>query len=236
MQQMVYQRGFMYFVLLAAQLRQRGTSSLDNLIGEMVRRRLNGRESYNITKWLSLVASDLGRDVALRDYHDLMLNATFLIVPPRSNSLPETLENTYVFERHDEEQFYLGFPESIIRSGTPKVIHDLDPHSRAAVQGGVMNGDEIILEGTRSVNDAVKPGVEMTMRIKRKINNTQRGTKKNKSGQFQELELRWLSRTWEKVECWRWVRSAAFVDIEKNHSGTARSLLKMNQRSVISST
>ena len=74
-----YQRGLMYFMRLAYQLKTAEARTLDELIFEMVDLRNSGKP-HGIAIWLSIIEAELGT-IASTDYY-AMSDADPIILPP----------------------------------------------------------------------------------------------------------------------------------------------------------
>ncbi|MCJ1333681.1 hypothetical protein MMC10_010381 [Thelotrema lepadinum] len=181
-----YQRGLMYFLRLAHQLHRAKKRSLDDLILEMLRLRL-ANEPYHIKVWLSMIEAELGPH-ALKDYQD-MSDAKLIVLS--EDCLEVVLEGSkarWAFQREDQEEFYLGFPEECL-TNSPRIVKALDMQSRAA-EAGVCEGDEISQKYSYLYN-AEKWNETFRMTVKREQDGL--------------LEVSWWPRTWEKVESYRFV-------------------------------
>src|ERR1700761_6573652 len=111
-----YQRGFMYFLQLEGKLRG-AKRSLDDLILEMVQRRLHGRP-YHINVWLRLVEAELGETA--RDDYESMAQGKLMV--PSS----ESLGDRYTLQRKDQEEFVIGFAPNSTTGNPPRKIRGLD--------------------------------------------------------------------------------------------------------------
>lgn len=179
--QIPYQRGFMYFLQLAYQLKQAGRRSLDDLVLELLARR-NRDEPHGIAVWLSMLEGELGPST-LESYHT-MSDAGTIVLPDDCLRVLEGLEWKLV--RQDQEEFCLGFPEDCLKA-SPAVVKGLDLESRAAL-AGVRNGD-LITPQHSFFSAAERWGQEFRMTVKR-------GTEK-------ATVLSWAPRSWHKVESYQ---------------------------------
>ncbi|RDW57755.1 hypothetical protein BP5796_12556 [Coleophoma crateriformis] len=185
-----YQRGFMYFMNLAYQLKKANARSLDELILQMVGLR-NQEKPHGIAVWLSLLERELGPGV-LTEYHS-MSDAVPIILPPDCLRVVEKLD--WTLQRQDQEEFYLGFPEDTLYTGSP-VIKELDPTSRAAA-AGLQEGDRITRQHSFFVV-AERWGNKFSLLVKRGF----------QGGGREELKtLSWLPRSWEKVESYQFSKA-----------------------------
>ena len=184
-----YQRGFMFFLQLAYQLYRAKKSSLDSLIAEMIRLRLN-RQQHHIKTWLTLVEAELGPK-ALKDYKD-MSDGKLIVLPPDFLSClindKDADGMNWLLGRVDQEEFSLGFPEACL-AATPRVVIGLESTSRAA-EAGVREGDEIT-QTYSYLYDAENWDKKFSMAVRRESNAL--------------VELAWWPRAWMKVESYEFV-------------------------------
>ncbi|RDW58754.1 hypothetical protein BP6252_13230 [Coleophoma cylindrospora] len=185
-----YQRGFMYFMNLAYQLKKANARSLDELILQMVGLR-NQEKPHGIAVWLSLLERELGPG-ALTEYHS-MSDAVPIILSPDCLRVVENLN--WTLQRQDQEEFYLGFPEDSLYTESP-VVKELDPNSRAAA-AGLQEGDRITPQHSFFVV-AERWGNEFSLLVKRG----------SQGGGREELKtISWLPRSWEKVESYQFFKA-----------------------------
>lgn len=182
-----YQRGFMYFLRLAYQLKKANGRSLDDLILEMVDLR-NRDEPHGIAVWLSMLERELGPP-ALEDYRT-MSDAIPIVLPTDYLRVVEGLDWSIV--RQDQEEFCLGFQEDSLRE---KVVKGLDPESRAA-SAGVREGYSITAQYSYFFV-AERWGQDFSMTVKRPDSNGEDGPK---------MVLSWSPRSLHKVESYQAVR------------------------------
>lgn len=183
-----YQRGFMYFLQLAYQLKKAKGRSLDDLILDMLDLR-NRNEPHGIAVWLSLLKRELGPS-ALEDYR-LMSDAVPIVLPADYLHLVEGITGWRIV-RQDQEEFCLGFSEDSLRD---KVVKGLDPQSRAA-SAGVREGDAVTARYSYFAV-AERWGQDFTMTVTRPGGNGVEG----------ELKvLSWSPRSAHKVESYQAVR------------------------------
>ena len=177
-----YQRGLMYFVALACQLRHAGKRSLDELIREMVAKR-RASQPHGIKVWLQLLEAELGPKVH-EDYQ--RMSAAELIRLPEDCMETFLPSSRWVLRRRDQEEFYLGFPEKCLASRPERMVRDLDRQSRAAI-AGVHEGDIISpkFSWLFEAEDWDQQFVMLAVRGGR------------------EVELRWWPRSWTKVESYQ---------------------------------
>lgn len=179
-----YQRGFMYFMKLAYQLKKAEARSLDELILEMVKFRHNGT-LHSIAVWLDMLKVELG-PIVMTDYRS-MSDAVPIILPPDCLQILENLD--WTLQREDQEELFLGFPEDCL-DDKPAVVKDLDLESRAA-QAGVRNGDIIMPQHSLFVI-AERWGRKFEMPVKRVHDGSE------------ELKvISWSPRSWVKVESYQ---------------------------------
>ncbi|CAN8103297.1 unnamed protein product [Discula destructiva] len=183
--QIPYQRGFMYFLQLAYQLKKAGKRSLDDLTMEMVALR-NRQEPHGIVIWLSMLERELGTS-AIEDYRR-MSYAVPIVLPHDYFQVVENLN--YRLQRKDQEEFCLGFSEASLRA-SPAVVKDLDLDSRAAL-AGVMEGDSITPESS-FFSAAERWGQSFQMTVRQRV-----------SGDLKVL--RWPPRSWHEVESYQFVQ------------------------------
>ncbi|KAL9114632.1 MAG: hypothetical protein Q9227_001310 [Pyrenula ochraceoflavens] len=178
---MGYQRGFAYFVKLATQITRHsnGRHSLDDLILDMVQRRLKG-EAYDLLVWLSLLVRELGFS-AIEEY-DSMADAE-LVVPQR-----DSLRPGFILQETTDEKFELGFSEDSLGPGNG-LVKNLKPGSRAA-QAGVREGDKISPKRVGMWNTIVW-NRNYTMIVVR---------------DGEEVEMSWWPRSFEPVVSYQWSR------------------------------
>ena len=189
----LYQRGFTYFVSLAARLSHSpsGQPSLDDLIRSMLRRSHSGKPA-DISDFLSLLSDTLGSEV-VSDY-DAMVNGS-TVVPPADG-----LGRDYTLRRTDQEQFYLGFNESSF-SGQHREVRGLDPESRAAVQGGVLESDRITSNHSFFwAAESWEKNFTMVVVRRGKL----AGVEVDDGEVERKVTLTWWPRSWEKVSSWQW--------------------------------
>lgn len=129
-----YQRGFVYFLSLAHQLKKAGGRSLDQLILAMIDLRKR-EQPHGIAVWNAMLAEELG-PAAEAGYRD-MSEAVPIVLPPDCLRAVEGLD--WTLQRVPQEEFCLGFDESSL-SAKGGVVKGLDPQSRAA-EAGVREGD-----------------------------------------------------------------------------------------------
>ncbi|ETS75349.1 hypothetical protein PFICI_12293 [Pestalotiopsis fici W106-1] len=154
-----YQRGMMYFLLLAYQLKKSGGRSLDELILEMIHLRRQ-EQPHGIAIWNAILEKELGPDV-VRGYQD-MSEAIPIVLPTDFLRVAEGLD--WNLQRQDQEEFCLGFSEdSLSRSGG--TVKDLDTSSRAA-KAGVQEGD-VTTRQHSFFFDADRWGQDFTMVVRR---------------------------------------------------------------------
>jgi predicted metalloprotease with PDZ domain len=187
----LYQRGFAYFVSLAAQLSHRPSEkpSLDDLVISMLKRYSSGAPT-DISDFLSLLSSALGPGAISE--HDGMVNGAIIV--PTSDSLGQD----YTLEAIDQEQFYLGFNEHSF-SGPHPVVRDLDPKSRASIEGGVLEGD-VITSNHSFLYSAESWDRNFTMAMTRSF-----GKGGDSIDTERNVTLTWWPRSWEKVSSRQWV-------------------------------
>lgn len=132
-QRVPYYRGFMYLILLNAQLREKtgGSISIDDIVLSLFDRQRRGL-SYGPQDFLDLLRAHLGED-ALKGFDEMMTGGQ-LITPPA-----DSFSGTHLNCTIKLPQFELGFEESSVPDGT---ILGLVPGSAAAV-AGILNGDVI---------------------------------------------------------------------------------------------
>ena len=175
-----YDRGAMYFAVLDGRIRKAsaGRRSLDDLIREMVRRRVVG-EAATATAWDELVLKELGAPG--RQLTADML-AGRLMLPEPGDFGPCFTRTTARFRRFD-----LGFePKSLV--GDVKTIRGLKSDSEAA-RAGLRDGDVV----TYSVAmDSVQgdPTRLLTLKVTR---------------EGRTFPITYLPRG-ESVEAWQWAR------------------------------
>jgi predicted metalloprotease with PDZ domain len=182
-----YQRGFMYFMKLAYQLKKRKARSLDELILRMVDLRKR-KGPHGIAVWNSILEVELGPH-ALIDYYAVS-EAVPIVLHPDCLHVTENLNLT--LQEEEQEEFYLGFPESRFNT-KPAMVKDLDPQSRAA-EAGVCEGDMITTQyGFFFIAERWGRNFEMTVR------------RRAGTGSDEQKTLSWPPRSREKVESYQLV-------------------------------
>lgn len=184
-----YQRGLMYFLQLAYQLKKAGGRSLDDLILEMVDLRKRD-EAHGIAVWLSLLERALG-PCALEGYRS-MSDATPIVLPTDYWQVVEGLHWKMI--RQDQEEFCLGFSEESLGE---KVVKELDPRSRAA-GAGVQEGDAITAQYSYFFV-AERWGQYFTMTVKKRLE----GSNDGEEGLKGLKVLSWSPRSWHQVESYQ---------------------------------
>jgi hypothetical protein len=181
-----YDRGAMYFAVLDGKIRRAsgGRRSLDNLIGEMVRRARAGLRADDAA-WLELVTGELGDEG--RALHADML-AGKVMLPESGDFGPCFTRGTAKFRR-----FELGFdPKSLV--GDVKTIRGLMAGGEAA-KAGLRDGDVV----TYAVAlDSVQGDPARTLTLK-----VTRGGR--------TFPITYLPRG-ETVEAWQWARVPGVPD------------------------
>jgi hypothetical protein len=151
-----YGRGFLYLIITDAAIRSRshGKRSLDEVVLELYRRKVQGRP-YGIPEWLELIGREIGAPRARAAYERMIGGA--VQIPPRTRFAP-CLELT----KQSTRAFQLGFARSSLNDA--RIVRELDPGS-AAARAGIRDGDRIIdvahLKEARS-NDATR--ITLTLR------------------------------------------------------------------------
>ena len=188
---LMYYRGFVYLLKVAAQLQAAGSGgcSLDAVVKTLLRKKLAGKVASE-NDFLDLVRGCLGEE-AMED-HDAMATGK-LIVPAN-----EALGPAWVLVRNDKERFDLCMDPSSFGAGR---VEGLQEGSRAAL-AGLQNGDEI-LENVLSWQCEEHFEQMMIMKISR---------------HGQQMTLQYWPRSWEKVEAWEFVRAEdewTFIDLTR---------------------
>jgi predicted metalloprotease with PDZ domain len=184
-----YQRGLMYFMLLAYQLNKAGGRSLDQLVLEMLNLRRR-EQPHGIAVWNAMLEKELGPS-AETGYRD-MSEAVPIVLPPDCLRVIEGLD--WTLERQDQEEFHLGFDEDSLSRGGG-VIKDLDPSSRAA-EAGVREGD-VVTPSYSFFFVADRWGQDFNITVKRG----------GSDGVDEVKVLSWWPRSRSKVESYQFVQS-----------------------------
>jgi len=180
-QRLPYLRGNMYFHVLRSQLANSTTStaSLDDLVIEMVRRRMSpDNELWDIEAWHELLGDQLGEEVERQSFA-AMSSGKWLIIPPA-----DALGPCFTVTREDQFVYERGF------TSKENVVTDLVPGSRAEL-AGLRNGDVLIpRKYTTTTLDNYRENV--TLRVQHQ-------------GGSSYSDIEYWPRGWEKVESWQWV-------------------------------
>lgn len=156
----------------------------------MVQARLQ-KKPFDLNRWLTFVEAELG-PLASQGYSDMKEGR--LIIPP------DSCLGKYCLKRVDQEQFELGFAERSLLVGGKEghVVEELDLESRAAREGGVMEGDRITVKKAMLWN-ARQWDKNFTMTVLRGM-------------PAEEIELTWWPRSYRKVESYQWVAAKTSGD------------------------
>ncbi|KAK6221089.1 hypothetical protein LQW54_001662 [Pestalotiopsis sp. IQ-011] len=183
-----YQRGFVYFLSLAYQLKKAGGRSLDQLILEMMDLRSRA-QPHGIAVWNAMLAEELG-PAAEAGYRD-MSEAVPIVLPPDCLRAVEGLD--WTLRRVPQEEFCLGFDESSL-SGRGGIVKGLDPESRAA-EAGFREGN-VTTPKFSFFFVAERWGQKFSVCVKRG----------GADGEEEEKVLTWSPRSRHQVESYQFVR------------------------------
>lgn len=178
-----YQRGFIYLAAENARIQAatNGKKSIDDVALALYRRRL-AKQTHDIAQYRSMVAGIIGKEEEEKNYSAMYRGD---IIVPASDCLASL---GLKLVRCDAEKFELGFDSRAL--GREHVIKALVKGSRAA-QAGVREGDEV-LESWMAWGAADKLDGMMRVKVRR-------------GDQVQQIE--WWPRSFEKVECYKWVEA-----------------------------
>ncbi|MGZ8347594.1 MAG: hypothetical protein ACXWUP_10845 [Allosphingosinicella sp.] len=155
-QQVPYGRGFLYLARTDAGIRAAtaGRRSLDDVVRELRARQLSERP-YGIPQWLELVAAEIGREPAERDYRRMVSGEA---IPPGGAFAP-------CFAPVSEPQpvFDLGFARRSLNDDA--TVQELRADSNAA-RAGLREGDRILDHSDLKLVTP-DPAARMTLRIRR---------------------------------------------------------------------
>jgi predicted metalloprotease with PDZ domain len=177
----------MYFLDANAKImeKSKGSRSIDEPVLELLRRKKN-RQKYGLEEWLDILGKELG-PTAKQDW-EIMGNGNLVI--PVSNALgPE-----YELVRSDQEPWELGFSASSI---TSRIINGMIPGSRAA-EAELRDGD-VLLRNDFLSNSADHYERNLSLVIRR---------------DGREINISYWPRSWEKVECYQWVKRSEHTQLE----------------------
>ncbi len=147
-----YERGFMYFFLLEAQLRNANrniltnnltyqNNMLDSIVMSIIKKKRAG-EATNSTIWRQTLYPLLGQDMV--DTHFSLMMEGGLLIPNNAEPILLIAGKQVRLKRVQQERLEIGFQYQSLDTG---VVQGLVPGSRAEA-AGVRNGDKILARGS----------------------------------------------------------------------------------------